>query len=75
MIERSRVRVPAGPAGEFSSLGSTYCADQEGSVSVPSPCHRSSTCKIPLIRPDVEVACYSWTHMHPTNVALNEVTL
>ena len=27
MIERSRVRIPAGAAGEFSSPGSTSCAD------------------------------------------------
>ena len=27
MIERSRVRIPAGTAGEFSSSGSTFCAD------------------------------------------------
>ena len=27
MIERSRVRIPAGTAGEFSSPGSTICAD------------------------------------------------
>ena len=27
MIERSRVRIPAGTAGEFSSAGSTFCAD------------------------------------------------
>ena len=27
MIERSRVRIPAGAAGEFSSPGSTFCAD------------------------------------------------
>ena len=27
MIERSRVRVPAGAAGEFSSPGSTFCSD------------------------------------------------
>ena len=27
MIERSRVRIPAGAAGEFSSQGSTFCAD------------------------------------------------
>ena len=27
MIEKSRVRVPAGAAGEFSSPGSTFCAD------------------------------------------------
>ena len=27
MIERSRVRIPAGVAGEFSSPGSTFCQD------------------------------------------------
>ena len=27
MIERSRVRIPAGAAGEFSSPGSTFYAD------------------------------------------------
>ena len=27
MIEGSRVRVPAGATGEFSSPGSTFCAD------------------------------------------------
>ena len=27
VIERSRVRIPAGAAGEFSSPGSTFCVD------------------------------------------------
>ena len=27
MIERSRVRIPAGAAGEFSFPGSNFCAD------------------------------------------------
>ena len=27
MIERSRVLIPEGAAGEFSSPGSTFCAD------------------------------------------------
>ena len=27
IFERSRVRIPAGMAGEFSSAGSTFCAD------------------------------------------------
>ena len=27
MIERSRVRIPARAAGEYSSPGSTFCAD------------------------------------------------
>ena len=32
MIERLRVRIPAGAAGEFSSPGSTFCADSYFSV-------------------------------------------
>ena len=35
MIERSRVRIPAGAAGEFSSPESTLCADSY-SASVPT---------------------------------------
>ena len=27
MVERSQVQIPAGAAGEFSSPGSTFCAD------------------------------------------------
>ena len=27
MTERSRVQIPVGAAGEFSSPGSTFCAD------------------------------------------------
>ena len=36
MIERFRVRIPAGAAGEFSSPESTLCTET-CSVSVPSP--------------------------------------
>ena len=32
MIERSRVRVPAGAAGDISSPGSTVCADAYFSI-------------------------------------------
>ena len=32
MIERSRVRISAGEAGEFSSPGSTFCADSYFSI-------------------------------------------
>ena len=32
MIERSRVRIPAGVAGEFSSPRSTFCADSYFSI-------------------------------------------
>ena len=42
VIERLRVRIPAGAAGKFSSLEFTLCADSY-SVSVPPPCYRSGT--------------------------------
>ena len=32
MIERSWVRIPAGAAGEFSTPGSTFCADSYFSI-------------------------------------------
>ena len=36
MIERLQVRIPAGVAGEFSSPGSTFCADSDfGICSTP----------------------------------------
>ena len=35
MIERSRVQIPAGAAGEFSSPGSTFCADSYFGVPPP----------------------------------------
>ena len=42
VIERLRVRVPAGAAGEFSSPELTVCAGSY-SVSVPPPCYDSGT--------------------------------
>ena len=42
VIERLRVRIPAGAAGEFSSPESTLCADFYA-VSVPPPCYRGGT--------------------------------
>ena len=48
MIERLRVRIPAGAAGEFSSPELTLCADSY-SVSVPPPCYRSGTQKTPVV--------------------------
>ena len=42
VIERLRVRSPAGAAGEFSSPELTLCADSYP-VSVPLPCYRSGT--------------------------------
>ena len=51
-IERSQVRVPAVPAGELSSPGSTFCADSHFGIpsrpTTPPPrpcpaCYRSST--------------------------------
>ena len=44
------------------------------SVSVPPPCYRSRTQEIPVILPKVLVAGDSWTRMHPTYMALHEVT-
>ena len=41
------------------------------SVSVPPPCYRSSTWKIAVILPKVQVAGYSYTRMHHTHVANN----
>ena len=32
MIERLQIRIPAGAAGEFSSPGSTFCADSYFSI-------------------------------------------
>ena len=48
MIERLRVRIPAGAAEEFSSLELTLCADSS-SVSVPPPCYHSGMEKAPVI--------------------------
>ena len=64
MIEKLRVRIPAGAAGEFSSPESTLCADSY-SVSVPHPRHRSGTLKSPVILPKVQVAGYTKTRIHP----------
>ena len=58
VIERLWVRIPAGAAGEFSSLVSTLCADSH-LVSVPSPCYRSDTQKTPVILLKVQVAGYT----------------
>ena len=49
MIERSRVRIPAGAAGEFSSPGPIFCADS----SFVAVCKRSRSL------PKVQVAGYS----------------
>ena len=43
----------------------------DSSVCVQPPCYRSSTWNIPVILPKVQVAGYSYTHMHPTYVASN----
>ena len=58
VLERLRVRIPAGAAGECSSPESTLCADSY-SVSVPPPCYRSGTLKTPIILPKVQVAGYT----------------
>ena len=58
VIERLRVRIRAGAAGEFSSPVLTLCADSY-SVSVPPPCYRIYTLKIPVILPKMQVAGYT----------------
>ena len=70
VIERSQVWVPAGARGECSSPGSTFCADSHFGI-----CYHSSMWTILVILPKVQVAGYSWTHMHTTHVASSEVTL
>ena len=47
MIERSRVRSPAGTAGEFSSPGSTFCADSYFGIRSTPPCYHSKHVKNP----------------------------
>ena len=42
VIEWFLIRIHAGAVGEFSSPGSTFCADSFISVSVPLLCYRSS---------------------------------
>ena len=59
VIERLRVRIPAGAAGEISSPESTLCADSY-SVDIPPPYYRSDTLKTPvIILPKVQVAGYT----------------
>ena len=58
MIERSWVRIRAGEAGEFSSQGQLSVLTLI-SVSVLPPCYRSSTLKILVTLPKVQVAGYS----------------
>ena len=69
MIERLRVRIPAGAAGEFSSPECTLYADSY-SVSAPPPCYRSGTLKTPAILPKVQVEVTlkcAWT-LDPTKL-------
>ena len=58
VIERLRVRIPAGKAGKFSSPELTLCADFYSSY-VPPPCYHSGTWKTPVILPKVQVAGYT----------------
>ena len=73
MNERSWVRVPAGAAGEFLLQCQLFVLILI-SVSVPPLRYRSSTLKILVILPEAWEACYSYTRMHTTYVALHEVT-
>ena len=55
MIEKSRVRTPAGAAGEFSSPGSAFCDDSYFGIR-SAQSYRSSTLKIPIILSKKQVA-------------------
>ena len=55
VIERLRVRIPAGAAGEFFSPESTLSADSY-SMSHQPPCYRSGTLNTPVIVPKAQVA-------------------
>ena len=68
MTERSRVRIPAGVAGEFSSPGSTFCADSYFRVTAVARIRSLSFCQ--KCRWQVTAK----TRMHLTYVALHEVT-
>ena len=52
MIERSHIQILAGEAGEFSSPGSTFCADSDFSI------RTCVTAVAPVILPKVQVAGY-----------------
>ena len=55
MIESSQVYVTTGAVGEFSSSGSTFCADSYFGVR-STLCYCSSIQKILVIPPKVQVA-------------------
>ena len=61
MIERSRVRIPAGAAGESSSPWSAFCADSYFGIRVTAVARKRS-----------RSVCQ--TRIHLTYVALHEVT-
>ena len=72
MIERSRVQAVrvshvSAVGKRFSSLWSTFCADDSSYGIRSFPCYRSSKLKIPVILPNMQVAGYTAkvTRMHP----------
>ena len=82
MIERLRVRIPAGAAGEFSSPESTLCA-YSYSVSFPPTCYCSGTLKIQVMLPKLaytfdptksEWADYATVQAECGNLSGNELT-
>ena len=57
VIDRSRVRVLAGAAGEYASLGSTFCADSY--FGIRSTRVTAVARKILIVLPKVKVAGYT----------------
>ena len=58
MTERSRVQIPVGAAGEFSSPGSTFCADSNFGIR-STPVLPQWHVKDPSHSAKVQVAGYS----------------
>ena len=68
-MERSWIQIPAGAAGIFFFFSVHF-----QSLSVSPTYYQSSTQKISVILPKVQVSGYSKTHMYPTPVASNSDT-
>ena len=79
MIERSRVRVPVGLAGDIFSLGWTFCADSQFGIRrrpppPPPPPPHFNPPPPPFVKTTTTTQSFcqkcrnNWTRMHPTCV-------
>ena len=74
MIERLRVRIPTGAAGEFSSPELTLC-DDTYSVSVPLLYYHAGMLKTPVILPSVGVRLHINRHISLTQQSQSGLTM